>query len=164
MHQQAHDFVDAHVRGLPDKLDVIEVGARDVNGGIRDTLLSDWTYTGVDITDGPGVDVVADAATWTPKRKAGLVICCEVLEHTPDWQAIVTNMAGWLRKKGRLVVTAACDPRAPHSAVDGGPIRSDEHYANIDPTELQAVLAPFGAVEVEVDEQAGDVRAVLVKK
>lgn len=160
MHQQCHDFVRDTLDGTTPKR-CVEIGSRDVNGGIRHLLPTDCDYTGVDITEGPGVDTVADAADWKPKTKADLVLCLEVLEHTDQWQAICANAAGWLRKHGRLVITAACDPRAPHSAVDGGPIRGGEHYANIDPAELHDTLAPYGRVEVIVDEAAGDVRAVL---
>jgi hypothetical protein len=160
MHQQCHDFVRHALEGLTPKR-VVEIGSRDVNGGVRDLLPEGCDYTGLDISDGPGVDVVADAATWKPARKPDLVLCLEVLEHTPEWQAIVTNAASWLSKRGRLVITAACDPRAPHSAVDGGPIRGGEHYGNIDADELRDALDPFGQVTVVADRDAGDVRAVL---
>jgi hypothetical protein len=164
MHQAAHDYVrdalDAVTwpKGTPR---IIEVGSRDVNGTIRDLLPADAAYTGLDLTEGANVDEVADATTWTPKRKADLVLCLEVLEHAPDWQAIVTAAAGWLKRKGRLVLTAACDPRAPHSAVDGGPIRPGEHYANVEPDELRDVLEPLGNVDMVVDLVDGDVRATL---
>lgn len=159
MHAECRSFVEATLADHPPRTSCIEIGARIINGGVRDLLPQDCTYTGIDIADGPGVDVVADAATWKPERKVDLVLCLEVAEHTDQWQNILSNARTWLKRKGLLVVTAACDPRAPHSASDGGPIRPGEWYANIDPAELCDLL---DGCDVVVDREAGDVRAVLV--
>lgn len=68
-----------------------------------------------------------------------------------------------LRPGGVLVVTAACDPRAPHSAIDGGPIHADEHYQNVDPGLLRSWMADLDEVCIEVHER-GDVYACAVKR
>ena len=143
---------------------VVELGARNVNGGIADLFQSDW-YVGVDIEPGDGVTVVADAATWTPDEPADLVVCCEVLEHTPRAGDIVANAAAMLAPDGRVIVTAATDPRSPHSAADGGPVRGGEWYRNIDPDELAGWLSAAGLshVKVEAHHDVGDVYATGVK-
>lgn len=159
MHAECRAFVERALADHKPPTSCVEIGSRWINGGVRDLLPKDCDYTGLDIVEGQGVDVVADAADWKPRRKVDLVLCLEVLEHTDQWKAIVTNAASWLKKGGLLVVTAACDPRAPHSASDGGPIRVGEHYANIDPKQLAKVMP---GADIEVDERAGDVRACMV--
>ena len=82
MHAAARSFVERWIR--PDDDPVIEIGSRNVNGGLRDLFPRApefQTYVGIDVQDGPGVDIVADAAQWTPPEPAACVICCEVLEH-----------------------------------------------------------------------------------
>lgn len=157
MHAAAHDYV-ARFR-TDDDVRVVEIGSRDINGTVRD-LFPDADYIGVDVQDGQGVDVVADAATWRPKRKADIVVCCEVFEHTDAWRDIIWNTADNIVSDGGLIVVTAAGPgRAPHSAVDGGPLRDDEFYENIHPGDLALVLAEAGFDRVEVDEVRGDVRA-----
>lgn len=156
MHTEAHDYVARFATSA--EVDVIEIGSRDINGTVRD-LFPNARYVGVDVVDGKGVDVVADAATWTPKRKADIVVCCEVFEHTDAWQDIVANAAKMLRKGGRLIVTCAGPGRKPHSAVDGGALRDDEFYANVTADELHDAMHAAGLVSVQSEEAGYDTRA-----
>lgn len=146
-----------------DRLRVIEFGSRDINGSPR-YMFPNADYHGIDVVDGTGVDEVADAATWAPKRRAHLVICCEVFEHTKQWRKIVANAAACLVRGGRLVVTAAGPQRAPHSAVDGGSLRDGEWYENVSPADLGAAMVKAGFKDVEVHERGGDVQGTGVKK
>lgn len=131
---------------------MIEIGSRDVNGGILGLLGDAAGYVGVDLSDGPGVDVVADAATWQPTQRPDTVICLEVFEHTPEWSTICENVAGWLGPGGVFIGTAAAPGRAPHSATTTGPIPPGEYYSNVPPEGLRTVLASlFDEVTVRVD-------------
>lgn len=141
MHAEARAYVARALASLPPPRRVVELGSRDVNGGIRDLLPADCAYVGVDIAEGESVDVVADAAAYRPPWRPDLVLCCEVLEHAPDPQAIVANAARMLAPGGALVLTAACSPREPHSGQDGGPPSEGEHYRNVDPAALAGWLA-----------------------
>jgi SAM-dependent methyltransferase len=158
MHLEARRYVAEHA--TDDKLTALECGARDVNGTVRD-LFPNASWVGVDIGDGPGVDVVADFADYLHPELVDLVLSTEVLEHTPRWREIVASAARNLRPRGRLIVTAAGPGRAPHSAVDGGPV-GDEHYENIDPDALGSELARWFTESV-VSVEGEDVRAVAVK-
>ena len=163
-----HPAVRTHVaRSLADWLatvphdrgrtpDVLEVGARDVNGGVRDLLPPLATYHGLDIAPGPGVDTVADAADWQPERTYDVVLCLEVLEHAERWAKIVANLAAWTAPGGVLIVTCATHGRAPHSGLDGGPVRDGEHYGNVGAAEVAELLP---GCTLTVDPQAGDLYA-----
>jgi SAM-dependent methyltransferase len=85
---------------------VTEAGAYDVNGSVRAAVeaLGPASYTGTDISEGPGVDVVCDAGK-LDRDSAGIVISTEMLEHAEDWQAAVAGMIRALTPGGLLVLT-----------------------------------------------------------
>lgn len=146
MHAEAREFVAQAVAGHTFAR-VLEFGSRNINGGVRD-LFDCTEYVGLDIAPGPDVDVVGDAADW---ERSGFdaVVCCEVLEHTPDGKAIIAAARRAL-VDGLLIVTCATDPREPHSATDGGTLRPGEYYANVSPTDLAGWLGAAGFVTAEI--------------
>ena len=159
MHVQAYDFVTRAVRALPSTHPtVLEIGSHDVNGSVRPLFPTSSHYHGIDLADGPGVDEVADAATWQPDRSYDVVVSTEVLEHAPAWDAVLDTAWAALAPGGRLVVTCATDPRPPHSAVDGWEVRDGEWYANVPGREVRTWLARRGARSwvIEVARDRGD--------
>ncbi len=136
MHDAARAFVASIVAQLPQSpATVVEIGARDINGSIRD-LFVDAQYTGLDIADGRGVDVVADGSTWRPPAPVDCVVTCEVLEHTRAAGAIISNAYKMLKPGGVFIATMAAPPRAAHSAIDGGGPRPGEYYRNVTEAQL----------------------------
>jgi cyclopropane fatty-acyl-phospholipid synthase-like methyltransferase len=87
---------------------------------------------------------VADAARWTPPRTYDVVVSAEVLEHAPAWRDILTMMLGATAPGGTMLLTCAGPGRAPHSAVDGLDVRPGEHYANVSPADVRALLRECG--------------------
>lgn len=160
MHAEAAQYVNRFAHAEP--VTVVEIGSRDVNGSVRG-LFPNASWYGIDVADGLGVDEVADGATWQPPEPVQLVVCCEVFEHTDVWPQIVKNSAAMLVDGGRVIFTAAGPARAPHSAVDGGPLRHGEYYSNVRPDDLAVALESVGFVDVDVEELGGDVRATAVK-
>ena len=146
-----------------DALAVLDLGGRDVNGTPRALFDAAEVYRVLDIAPGPGVDIVEDAATWVPDRAYDVVVCTEVFEHTPAWRDLVRTAWSALRPGGVLVATMAGPLRAPHSAVDGGQVRPGEHYANIEPTQLEVWLQTCGFAGVLVDLADADVRCRAVR-
>lgn len=145
---------------------VLDLGGRDINGTPQYLFPGAACYTVLDIRDGPGVDIVADAATWQPDGLWDVVICAEMFEHTAQWRAIVRTAFNACAPGGTFIVTTAAPGRPPHSAVDGEfRLLPGEHYANIRPAELERVLAVSGWAGAVVDVQVSpaDVRAVAVK-
>lgn len=163
MHTQAFFFArrvlaDLHVTGH-----VVEIGSRNINGSVRPLFADAASYTGIDVQDGPGVDLVADGATFVPREAPDLVVCMETLEHTDQADAIVRNAAAMLKKPdGRLLVTCATIPREPHSAHDGGPLKEGEFYRNVPLGELVSWVEQAGlrVLEREVYMDRGDLYLV----
>lgn len=162
MHPEAYEWVWQHAHTRPGR--GLDIGGRNINGCTRDLYPAvDWTV--LDIEPGPGVDIVADASTWTPDREYDLVLCTETFEHTPAWPQICATAYQACASGGLLVLTMAGPGRGEHSAIDGGPLRPGEYYGNIDPDELSSALAGVGFTDVTVDYQPrpGDTRAVARK-
>lgn len=159
MHPAAYRWVAGTAAGLGPFRSVIEAGSRDMNGSVR-PLFPGADYVGVDIEAGPGVDVVADALRWQPDRRAGAVVCVEVLEHLAEWAGLLANMRLWLEPGGTLILTCAGPGRRPHSGIDGRRrLHPGEWYRNVDPDDLARVLRRAGYVDVDVDVFGSDVRA-----
>lgn len=89
---------------------VLEIGSCDVNGSLRRILESygPAEYVGVDIQEGPGVDVICDAADvldrFGPER-FDVVVSTEMIEHARDWRKVVSGMKNVCRKNGVILVT-----------------------------------------------------------
>lgn len=164
MHLESFTYLTQHLDGQ-EWGRVLDIGSRNVNGSPRDWLKCE-SYYGIDVVPGDGVDEVADAAHWRAPELFDLVICTETFEHAREWRRILRVMAASLRVGGLAVVTAACDPREPHSGIDGAVngVRDDEWYANVDPDELRALAEHlFDEVTVQVLDR-GDVRLTAWKQ
>lgn len=148
MHEAAARFIRqaAQRAGLPRNA-VAEFGSRYVNGTARD-LVPARTWWGIDLTPGPAVDQVADAATWDPPEGVWIdtVICAEVFEHTPSGPEICGNAHRVLAPGGWLIVTCAAPPRAPHAADGSGPPRRGEYYRNVTMDDLSNWVMGAGFV------------------
>lgn len=193
MHAEARAWIERTVRAweLPPDPIVLDIGGRDVNGTPRD-LFPTALYLATDIEadefEGPSPMpqmIVQDARepflfevrlteegwrfdTWLdPARKPeptfDVVLSTETFEHVDGWEAIVANGVEVLKVGGRFLVTAAADPRQPHSGIDGWELRAGEHYGNVDPDRLRDVLSQH-LVDVVVEYHAhGDVYGWGVK-
>lgn len=134
MHYACWDYVEDVASKLDPNIhqSFLEVGSLDVNGAIRHFFPWATLYTGLDITDGPGVDVVADAATWQPDRVYDVVVSTEVLEHAPRWREIVDTMCAALRPGGVLILTCATTGRGAHNQHGAATIdEAQEYYGNV---------------------------------
>jgi SAM-dependent methyltransferase len=160
-----HALADLEVAGAH----VVEIGSLDVNSseqGLSIRTLCDGcaSYTGVDSRKGPGADLVKraqDLERADIPHPAGIVVCCETLEHDRDPAGIIAAAARLLRPGGTLILTAAGPGRIPHGA-DGGDV-GDEFYGNISRKELAEWLAEWEPVEIREDHQVCDVYAVATK-
>ena len=134
--------------------EVLEVGALDVNGSLRRWVEAQApaTYVGVDLTAGPGVDEIVDASslvTHFGRDSFDVVITTEMVEHTRDWQRVVTNLKGVLRPGGHLLVTT----RSPGFAYHAWPYDFWRYTTD----DMRAIFADLEELVVEPDPQAAGV-------
>jgi hypothetical protein len=167
MHEGAYKFIARSARTLGFRQSVIELGSRHVpgawpySGPVRPLFMA-RSYLGVDVREGPNVDVVANAAVWRPDNPVDTVICAETLEHTDEAAGICHTAWEMLADDGAFVVTTAGVGRAPHSAVDGGPLRDGEFYRNVTEDDLRGWLSDFTKVIID-DTVPGDIYALALK-
>jgi hypothetical protein len=158
VHPEAMQYVASWVKGRTFRR-VLEFGSLNINGSARDVIATydDKGYLGIDAQGGRGVDEVIDAVDYRA-QPVELVVCCEVLEHAKDIPGIVKSAFENLAFGGVFIVTCATEPRDPHSAVDGGPLRDGEYYENVDPGTLVALCRRQGFVvqDTEVHPIRGD--------
>jgi len=161
---------------------ILEVGSFDVYGTFRSMFESAGEYIGIDLSDGPGVDLVLSAhemvvgGEFAGESAAGnfdVVISCEALEHDPDWRLTVTNSLTLLRSPGMLVVTCASTGRPEHGTTRTNPEESPgtqslgwDHYANVG---LEEFIAHVRSVDPTLQVHAWrnprifDLYAVVIK-
>lgn len=167
VHSAAMEFVFTNFhnwRKNEDRLDVLEIGSLDINGSVRPIFKPfQASYTGIDMQEGPGVDLVVDAAKFINFESYDVIVCAEVFEHTPYWPQILQNSYNNLRPGGVFIATMAGEGRHPHSAIDENPIRDWEHYSNIGWWELQQTLKKVGFKDVNVNVLDQDTRCSAVK-
>ena len=104
-----HESVMAWVSEVVEKFELadlptLEVGSLDVNGSVRRYFSG--PYTGLDMRQGPGVDVIgtADALPF-PDESYDVVVCTEMLEHDPSPWLSLAEMGRVLRPDGHLILT-----------------------------------------------------------
>lgn len=141
-------------------LDVLEIGSVNINGSARDLCGGARWYLGIDPEAGPGVDLVTDAAGYDGACAFDLVICNEVLEHTPDPASVIACAARALRPGGHLILTCASTGRKPHGARGGEHPPTGEHYRNIPLDELRALLDGWALLDLSYIATPGDARAL----
>lgn len=161
MHDAAYRFVASNAGLVWPGMRILEIGSYDVNGSVR-PIFAGAAYHGIDLRPGPGVDEVADGATYDGGEAYDLVVTTEALEHAALPRALIDTAWRALRPGGRLILTAAGTGRDPHGC-DGGWLPPTESYTNIDPADLQSWLADWIGVQVVYNAIDRDVYAVATR-
>lgn len=88
---------------------VVEVGSYNVNGSVRGGIeaLGPASYLGVDISEGPSVDLVANVEDLPGQFPKGfdLVISTEMLEHVDSWKAAIRALVLLVAPGGALALS-----------------------------------------------------------
>lgn len=123
---------------------VIEIGSLDINGSCRDFFKCQEVYLGVDLGEGPGVDLVCRGKDVAAKgRSFDTAISTECFEHDATWLETFANM---IRMSGRWVVfTCAADGRAEHGTTRTTPQDSPftantDYYRNLMPVDFKSAI------------------------
>ena len=163
MHDAVINYVVAHLPA--DVGSVLEFGSRNLNGSVRSVIDAPY-YVGVDLYEGPDVDIVGDAATVSLPDRFDLVVSTEVFEHADDANcaAIVANAFAHLNDGGSFVATMAGVGRGPHSAIEAVPeLQPGEFYRNVTADLLAGWLQAAGFRRFSIDIQDLDIRCAAVK-
>lgn len=133
----AEDLADRRGRALQ----VLDVGSMDVNGSYR-TLFDDpaWSYTGVDMAAGPGVDaVLPQPYDWSALKSSSydVIVSGQAFEHIEFPWVTILEVARVLRPGGLvclIVPSSGFEHRFPVDCwryyPDG--VRALAHWADLD--------------------------------
>jgi SAM-dependent methyltransferase len=99
-------FVKQQVDRLAAAGDCLEIGSYDVNGNLRG-VLAHTKYTGLDMREGPNVDIVANGNELPfPNDHFDIVVCVETFEHDKYFWKTIEQVRRVLRPGGVVIFTA----------------------------------------------------------
>ena len=72
-------------------------------------------YTGIDIIEGEGVDIVVRAQDAVfPKKHFDTILCFSVFEHDPDWKTALSHNLSFVKDDGMLFLAWGANGNRPH--------------------------------------------------
>jgi len=93
---------------------VLDIGSYDLNGN-NEYLFTDCDFTGLDIEEGPGVDVVCEAQKYdAPDASYDVIISSECWEHNPYYKESIQNAVRMLKSGGFMLFACATTGRPVH--------------------------------------------------
>lgn len=96
----------------------LDVGSFDINGSVRRVIGHKvQRFIGIDMREGPGVDVVMNGHDIIPRyteESFDLITCCETLEHDDQFWLTVENMRKALKPGGWLFISTPSIYFFPH--------------------------------------------------
>ncbi|CAN2227889.1 AdoMet_MTases domain containing protein [Candidatus Nanopelagicaceae bacterium] len=110
MHKSAYEigakFLDRYMAA--EMKSVLEVGAFDVNGSLKDFKREGCEWLGVDLEPGKGVDIVIERASKLPfeDNSFDLVVATSVFEHDPTFWLTFNEMLRVVKPEGFVYICA----------------------------------------------------------
>ena len=110
MHKSAYEigakFLDRYM--APEMNSILEIGAFDVNGSLKDFKHEDCEWIGVDLEPGKGVDIVIERASKLPfvDNSFDLVVATSVFEHDPTFWLTFNEMLRVVKPDGFIFICA----------------------------------------------------------
>lgn len=154
MHGQVNLFIEEVKKKYPHffkEKKVLEVGSLDINGSIR-PYFENCDYTGLDLGEGKGVDIVGpihehhigtldtgQIIYWA----YDVIVSTEMLEHDVHWKESLVSMYNNLKPGGLLILTCAGPNRHEHGTKRTTPQDSPfttDYYRNISMKDFMEVL------------------------
>jgi SAM-dependent methyltransferase len=173
-HQEQSDFVNKVKEMFPSYFTnrkVLEVGSYNVNGSVR-SFFTDCAYIGIDVVEGPCVDIVCPGQLYKPETPFEVVVSCEMLEHNMHWAPTLKNMVRVLEPGGLLLITCASTGRAEHGTTISHPGASPSnalygnYYRNLIEKDFRYVLdmqKMFTSYQFSTNEYSHDIYLWAIK-
>jgi len=141
---------------------VLEVGSLNINGTVRD-FFDTTRFLGVDVAEGPGVDLVGlGQDLHFPDNWFDVAVSAECFEHNPQWLETFINMHRMASKF--VIFTCASEGRLEHGTSRTTPDNSPftltwNYYQNLTEKDFRDALdfdSLFQQYEFSVNEQSHD--------
>jgi len=116
-HTEQINYVNKIKNKLPNFFNnkkVLGIGTFDVCGS-EDSFFDNCDYQGLDLGEGPGVDIVCPAQDYdAPDGSYDVIISCECFEHNPYYKETIINTVRLLKSGGLFLFTCATTGRSVH--------------------------------------------------
>ncbi|MDD5007575.1 MAG: class I SAM-dependent methyltransferase [Syntrophorhabdaceae bacterium] len=118
---------------------VLELGSLNVNGTCR-TAFTECEYVGIDIADGPDVDIVVAAKnTLFVPEQFDTLISMSMIEHDPTWRESLAHNMQWLRRGGLFAICYGGEGNCPHAPFPWAAVPKSEMDEFISTLQLENV-------------------------
>jgi SAM-dependent methyltransferase len=124
-------------------LAVLEVGSFIVNDTIR-PFFPNSSYVGVDLIEGPGVDLISNGIDIDlPDKSVDVSISCECFEHNPHWEKAFMNMHRIAKDGGIVIFSCASRGRFEHgttrtdNSISSPGTKSWDYYKNLNQKDFE---------------------------
>ena len=115
-HKEQRDFFITMKKKFPqyfENVSVIEMGSLNINGTVRDFYDNTIRYIGVDLAEGPGVDLISEGQNVDlAEHSFDVAVSAECFEHNPYWLETFVNMHRMA--KSFVIFTCAGEGRLEH--------------------------------------------------
>jgi predicted SAM-dependent methyltransferase len=113
-----------------DHIKVLDIGSYDVNGNFRQVIPIEWEYKGVDIVDGPNVDIIMPSEYKIPVKdnSIDIIISGSCFQYVKNPFKLTKEMVRCLKIGGITIINA---PRQEKEGLIGLP---KDKCVNQDPT------------------------------
>jgi hypothetical protein len=147
---------------------VLDVGCLDVNGNNR-YLFTNCDYTGLDIGEGPNVDIVMPAHEYAASTdiQFDVVISTEMLEHDCHRADSLKGIYNLAKSGGLILLTAATTGRFKHGTHDAFPDSSPftlDYYENVTSEMLTEELVKYGFTDYKISVVDTDIQFWGIKR
>ncbi|MDT5203036.1 MAG: hypothetical protein QOH34_4558 [Mycobacterium sp.] len=133
---------------------VLEIGSYDVNGSVRSLFSAAYEYVGVDLQDGPGVDLIAFGNEIDhPDGSYDVTLSGSCFEHDPHWGETFQNMVRMTRPGGLVAFSCASLAYPEHGTArtdsadsPGTQSQGIDYYRNLNASDFEqlALHSMFG--------------------
>lgn len=150
---------------------VLDVGSLDINGNNK-YLFDYCEVTGIDVGDGPNVDVVSLAHEFYPLESYDVIISTECFEHDLHYPKSLNHLVSLLRTGGMFLFTCATTGRPEHgtkrtSPEDAPLLEWSDYYKNLTEQDIRDVLRVdtyFKEYQFDVNNKSNDLYFFGIKR
>ena len=117
---------------------VLDVGSYDINGSNRFLFDDNVEYTGLDIMEGPNVDIVSRCHEYNGENESfDLIISTECFEHDMYYEESIKKIVSLLKPGGLFLFTCATTGRPEHGTLRTTPEDSATALADLSEEEIE---------------------------
>ncbi|MFK3725682.1 rhamnan synthesis F family protein [Pseudomonas monteilii] len=148
-------FFESYRDNLPVGAKVVDIGAQDVNGSIKDVCPEEYQYIGVDFVEGKGVDVILDDPYALPFEDESIdaIVCSSCFEHSDMFWLVFNEILRILKPTGLVYINAPSNGYIHRYPVDcwrfypdaGNALVTWAKRSGYDPVLLESFIGPRAA-------------------